>query len=51
MNYADARGPHAEWPVISEAIYSATQSVFVDGADPAEALAKAIIDILDKYEK
>jgi len=42
MNYADARGPHAEWPTISEAIYSAAQSVFVDGVDPATALAKAM---------
>ena len=42
MNYAYARGPHAEWPSISEAIYSATQSVFVDGVAPADALAKAM---------
>ena len=42
MNYAQARGPHAEWPVISEAIYTAAQSVFVDGADPADALAGAM---------
>lgn len=41
MQFADARGPHAEWPSISEAIYSATQSVFVDGVAPADALAKA----------
>ncbi len=42
MNYAQARGPHAEWPTISEAIYTAAQSVFVDGTDPAEALAGAM---------
>ncbi|MDO4339822.1 MAG: extracellular solute-binding protein [Eubacteriales bacterium] len=41
MNYAQARGPHPEWPTISEAIYSACQSVFVDGTDPADALAQA----------
>lgn len=41
MNYAQARGPHAEWPSISEAVYTAAQSVFVDGTDPAAALAKA----------
>lgn len=41
MNYGKARGPHAEWPVISEAIYSAAQSVFVNGADAKEALAAA----------
>ena len=51
MNYADARGPHAEWPSISEAIYSATQSVFVDGADPAEALAKAMESITPIVEE
>ena len=42
MNYAHARGPHAEWPTISGAIYTAAQSVFVDGTDPAEALAGAM---------
>lgn len=42
MNYAQARGPHAEWPTISEAVYTATQSVFIDNTDPAEALAKAM---------
>lgn len=42
MNYAQARGPHAEWPTISEAIYTAAQSVFVDGTDPAAALSKAM---------
>lgn len=51
MNYADARGPHAEWPSISEAIYGATQSVFVDGADPAEALAKAMETITPIVEE
>ena len=42
MNYAQARGPHAEWPTISEAVYTAAQSVFVDGADAKDALAKAM---------
>lgn len=42
MNYAQARGPHPEWPTISEAIYTAAQSVFVDGTDPAVALAGAM---------
>ena len=42
MNYAQARGPHAEWPAISEAVYTATQSVFIDNTDPAAALAKAM---------
>ncbi|MDO5135503.1 MAG: extracellular solute-binding protein [Eubacteriales bacterium] len=51
MNYADARGPHPEWPSISEAIYSATQSVFVDGTDPAEALAGAMDTITPIVEE
>lgn len=42
MNYAQARGPHPEWPTISEAVYTAAQSVFVDGTDPKDALAKAM---------
>lgn len=42
MNYAQARGPHAEWPRISEAVYTACQSVFVDGTDPKDALTKAM---------
>jgi multiple sugar transport system substrate-binding protein len=42
MNYALARGPHAEWPSISTAIYTAAQSTFVDGTDPATALATAM---------
>ena len=41
MNFAQARGPHPEWPTISEAIYTACQSVFVDNVAPADALAKA----------
>lgn len=51
MNYADARGPHAEWPTISEAIYSATQSVFVDSVDPKEALTKAMETITPIVEE
>lgn len=42
MNYAQARGPHPEWPSIGEAIYTAAQAVFVDGTDPADALSKAM---------
>lgn len=45
MQYAQARGPHAEWPVIGEAIYKAAQSVFVDGVAPADALATAAATI------
>ena len=42
MNYAQARGPHPEWPTIGEAIYTAAQAVFVDGTAPADALSKAM---------
>lgn len=45
MNYAQARGPHAEWPVIGEAVFKAAQSVFVDGVAPADALATAAATI------
>ena len=42
MRYAQARGPHAEWPNISKAINRACQSVFIDDREPAEALAEAL---------
>ena len=42
MNYALARGPHAEWPTISQAVYTAAQSCFVNGTDAADALATAM---------
>ena len=45
MNYAHARGPHAEWPSISEAIYTATQSVIVDGTSAKDALETAAAKI------
>lgn len=51
MNYAQARGPHAEWPTISEAVYTASQSVFVDGTDPADALASAMEKIAPIVEE
>ena len=41
MRYARARGPHAAWPNISEAIVRACQSVFIDDVPAAEALAEA----------
>lgn len=41
MRFAQARGPHPEWPAISAAICDACQSVFVDGVAPADALAEA----------
>ena len=51
MNYAQARGPHPEWPTISEAIYTAAQSVFVDGTAPADALATAMEKITPIVEE
>ncbi len=45
MNYALARGPHAEWPSISTAIYTAAQSAFVDGVEPSVALEEAMATI------
>ena len=41
MNYALARGPHAEWPTISEQIYTAAQKVFLNGEAAADARAAA----------
>ena len=41
MNYAMARGPHAEWPTISQAIYTAAQSVIVNGESAEDALQTA----------
>ena len=45
MNYAQARGPHAEWPSIFEAVYTATQSVIVDGTSAKDALETAAAKI------
>ena len=42
MNYAQARGPHAEWPTISKAVYTAVQSAVLNGTDPAQALTTAM---------
>ncbi len=46
MNYAVARGPHEEWPTISEAVYSAVQSALIGEKTPADAMAgaAAIVD-------
>lgn len=41
MNYAVARGPHPEWPTISEAIYTAEQSVLIGESSAADAMKKA----------
>lgn len=46
MEFAVARGPHPEWPTISEAIYTAEQAVLLGEKDPetAAADAQAVID-------
>lgn len=41
MNYAVARGPHPEWPTISEAIYTAEQAVLIGEKTSEEALKEA----------
>lgn len=41
MNYAVARGPHPEWPTISEAIYTAEQSVLIGESDAETAMKGA----------
>jgi len=46
MQYALARGPHSQWPSISEQIYTAAQKVMLDQVPAADALkeAQAAID-------
>lgn len=46
MNFAVARGPHAEWPTISKAIYSAMQASLIGEKTPEEAM-KAAADIVN----
>ncbi len=41
MNFAVARGPHAQWPTISEAIWTAEQSCILGQSTPADATAQA----------
>lgn len=41
MNYAKARGPHPNWPSISDAISLAFNEVMTDTATPEDAAAKA----------
>ncbi len=41
MNYAVARGPHPEWPTISEAIYTAEQAVLIGEKDAQTAMTEA----------
>ena len=41
MNFAVARGPHAEWPTISEGIYSALQAAILGEKEPQQAMEEA----------
>lgn len=41
MNTAVARGPHAEWPTISKAIYSAVQAAILGDKTAADAMKEA----------
>ncbi len=41
MNYAVARGPHPEWPIISEALYSALQAALIGAKTPEQAIKDA----------
>ena len=41
LNFAVARGPHPQWPTISEAIYTAEQASILGQSTPEEAVAKA----------
>lgn len=41
MNYAVARGPHPEWPIISEALYSALQAALIGAKTPQQAIKDA----------
>lgn len=41
MDFAVARGPHAQWPTISQGIYSALQAVILGEKTPEEAMKEA----------
>ena len=41
MNFAVARGPHPQWPTISEAIWTAEQSAILGQSTPKDAMAQA----------
>ena len=41
MNYARARGPHAQWPTLSEALYTATQQAMLEEKSVEDALKEA----------
>lgn len=41
MNFAVARGPHPQWPTISEAIWTAEQAAILGQSTPKDAMAQA----------
>ncbi len=41
LNFAVARGPHPQWPTISEAIWTAEQAAILGQSTPADAMAQA----------
>ena len=41
MNYARPRGPHAQWPTLSEALYNATQQAMLGDQSVEDALSAA----------
>lgn len=41
LNFAVARGPHPQWPTISEAVWTAEQSAILGQSTPADAMAQA----------
>ena len=45
LKYAQARGPHPEWPKISKAIQDAIQTALTGGATSKEALDQAAAKI------
>jgi len=51
LEYAVPRGPHAEWPRISEAVYTAFQAVYIGEKTPEEALSQAAAIIEGIYKE
>lgn len=46
MNYARPRGPHAQWPTLSEALYNATQQAMLGDQSVEDALS-AVADVIN----
>ena len=45
MNYARARGPHAHWPTLSEAFYTAVQQSLLGEKSAEDAMKDAAATI------